>query len=273
MTAPTDHWIDTPSGRLYARSWPAPAGSSDRAPLVLLHDSLGSVALWRDFPAQLALAAGRQVVAYDRLGFGQSDPHPGRLGGDFIADEARGGFAALVGHLGMERHYLMGHSVGGGMALSIAAAEPARCLGVITISAQAFVEDRTLAGIRVAQAQFAEPGQLARLAKHHGDKAAWVLSAWIDSWLAPGFANWSLDPILPRVRCPVLTLHGERDEYGSSRHPERIVAGVAGPARYLPLAGYGHVPQRENPAVVLAAVSEFFAQHGDASAGQRQMAG
>ncbi|MCQ4165892.1 alpha/beta hydrolase [Tahibacter sp. P2K] len=140
------------------------------------------------------------------------------------------------------------------MAVSCAAAWPADCRGLIAESAQAFVEDRTVQGIRAAQQAFAEPGQLERLRKYHGDKAAWVLSAWIDSWLAPAFAGWSLDADLRKVRCPALVIHGEHDEYGSIRHPQRIAQQIPGAATLRILSDCAHVPHRERTAAVLGDV-------------------
>jgi pimeloyl-ACP methyl ester carboxylesterase len=256
----TEFRIPTASGHLFAQRWDAStAASPGVAPLILLHDSLGCVALWRDLPERLASATGRTVIAYDRLGFGRSDPNPGQLGPDFIHNEAREGFAALKSALGLERLTVFGHSVGGGMAVGIAAAYPEACDAIITVSAQSFLEDRTLAGIRAAQQAFAEPGQVDRLRRHHGDKAPWVLSAWINTWLSPEFAHWSLDADLPHVHCPNLVLHGRRDEYGSERHAERIAELSAGPST-LHIDDWGHVPHREAPDDVVALVAAWLAQ-------------
>lgn len=252
------HWIDTSHGRLFAQCWSPPEARA--APVVLLHDSLGCVSLWRDFPARLAQRSGRRVIAYDRLGFGRSSAYPGTLPPSFIEDEAHGGFAALCRQLGLGEFVLLGHSVGGGMAVACAAAYPQACRGVISESAQAFVESATLEGIRTAERQFAEPGQLERLHKYHGEKANWVLRAWIDTWLSSAFSQWSLDAQLSRVRCPLLSLHGDHDEYGSRRHPERIVALAAGPSSLQVVADCAHVPHREHPDVVLAAIAAFLVQ-------------
>ena len=111
-----------------------------------------------------------------------------------------------------------------------------------------------------AQQEFALPGGLGKLAFWHGERAAWVLDAWTGTWLDPAFADWSLDPVLPRVRCPVLALHGDRDEYGSEAFPRRIVAGVAGPARMVLLDDCGHMPHREHPGRVLAEIAAFVSQ-------------
>lgn len=258
MTSFADHTLDTAAGRLFARVWGEPRRDPGaRATFLLFHDSLGSVELWRDFPGRLATATGRAVVAYDRLGFGRSDLHPGRLTLDFMREEARTSVPALIEQLGLGALVPFGHSVGGAMAVATAARFPERCAAVITESAQAFVEDRTVAGIRAAQASFVAPGQVERLARYHGDKARWVLDAWIETWLAPDFATWRLDDDLRQLRCPVLALHGDRDEYGSPAHPERIRSVPAGPARAVLLEGFGHVPHREQPEVVLTHVAEF----------------
>ena len=254
-----DSWIDSRGGRLFARRW-QPEGEPQDAPLILLHDSLGCVELWRDFPMRLAQAAGRTVIAYDRLGFGRSDRHPGRQGFDFIAAEAQQGFAAVCQHFALEGFVAVGHSVGGAMATECAAALPERCQALITLAAQTLVEPCTLAGIRAAARTFAQPGQLERLQRYHGDKAAWVLDAWVDTWLADEFRDWSLDETLAKVRCPLLAIHGEHDEYGSRLHPERFAALAAGAAQMLILPGCGHVPQRECPEQVLQAVARFLSR-------------
>ena len=161
--------------------------------------------------------------------------------------------------LGLDAFVIMGHSVGGGMAVSCAAAYPEACKGLITESAQAFVEPRTLAGIQEAKTQFAKPGQLERLQKYHGEKAEWVLRSWTDTWLSAGFREWNLDGALANVCCPVLAIHGELDEYGSALHPQRICAGSRGGRHLLMLPDCGHVPHREHQVVVLDAVWRFLA--------------
>ena len=251
-----DHCIESDRGRLFARRW-APRLPASRVPIILLHDSLGSVELWRDFPAALSTHTARPVIAYDRLGFGRSDAYPGKLALDFIASEVDTSFAAVCEQLDIDRFILFGHSVGGGMAVHCAAKRPDACAALITESAQAFVEDRTLRGIEEASALFADPAQLARLAKYHGDKAQWVLDAWIGSWLSPAFASWSLDQTLPQLRSPLLVIHGSEDEYGSPRHPERIVALAGAAAQLALMPDTRHVPHREREAEVIERVSAF----------------
>ena len=130
---------------------------------------------------------------------------------------------------------------------------------MVSESAQAFVEPRTRDGIRDAKAAFASDAQMARLQRWHGDKARWVLEAWTEVWLDASFDDWSLRDCLPRVHCPVLAIHGDGDEYGSLSFPCTIADGVAGPSRMVALQGCGHVPHREQEAVVFEIVTEFLA--------------
>jgi len=256
----TDHRIGTERGTLFARAWaPTDVRRDLDATILLFHDSLGCVDLWRDFPQRLAVATHRSVVAYDRLGFGRSDAHPGRLPVTFIRDEAATVVPRVCETLGLDAIIPFGHSVGGGMAIATGARWPERCAAVVTEAAQTFVEDRTVAGLRAARSDFDRPGQLERLARYHGAKARWVLDAWIETWLSAEFADWRLDDDLRGVRCPTLALHGDRDEYGSARHPERIASLTNGPSRAVILEGCGHVPHREQPTRVLAEVATFLA--------------
>lgn len=253
----TDHWIDERLGRFFARAWHPHLSDAGRPAILLFHDSLGCVELWRDFPETLARATGHPVVAYDRLGFGRSDPCPGALAADFIHAEAIRNVPALTHQLGLGLLIPFGYSVGGAMAVATAGRMPERCTALVTMSAQAFVEDRTIDGLKEAQRMFSAPDQIERLARYHGDKARWVLSAWIDTWLAPSFADWTLDADLARVRCPLLALHGDRDEYGSLAHPERITTQTHGPSEMVVVPDCGHVPHREQSGVVLRALERF----------------
>lgn len=252
-----DRRIETGQGSVLARRWRPVEGSAELPPILLFHDSLGCIGLWREFPETLARATGRTVVAYDRLGFGESDPRTDTLDGDFIRIEAEQVVPLLCDALDIDRFVAFGHSVGGGMAVHCASLYPERCVALVTESAQAFVEERTRAGIREARDSFRDPAQFTRLARYHGDKTRWALSAWIDTWLSPGFAGWSLDEVLPQVVCPTLVIHGADDEYGSVAHPQRIAGSVRGPSFMEILPGTRHVPHREQEAWVAARVAAF----------------
>lgn len=254
-----DLCIETDHGRLFACLWSAdPQGlSAEDAPIVLFHDSLGCIELWRGFPAQLAAATGKAVVAYDRLGFGRSDAHPGELSVGFVGNEAESAFSALKEQLGIRDFIAFGHSVGGGMAVHCADRHRAHCQALVTESAQAFVEDRTLEGIRAAKQGFQAEGQLERLSRYHGEKARWVLDAWTETWLSPAFADWSLEAEVQRLDCPVLAIHGGKDEFGSAAHPQRIAQLTRNHSQVLLIDDCGHVPHRESAGLVLQAVGDF----------------
>ncbi|KLJ01140.1 alpha/beta hydrolase [Luteimonas sp. FCS-9] len=251
-----EHALDTPRGTVHATAWTHTGGGAAGAPILLFHESLGCVAAWGSFPARLALATGRGVVAWDRIGYGRSTPRQALPGPGFVEDEAAFAIGTVVPALGLGRVVVFGHSTGGSMALLAAAHRPAECEAAVAVSAQAFVEARTVAGVRAARDAFAvDPARFARLQRLHGPRARWVLDAWTETWLAPWFAGWRLVDALPAVRCPVLALHGRSDPFGSEAHPEAIVAHVGGPARCVLLPGCGHVPHREREAEVLQAVA------------------
>lgn len=252
----TDKLVTVAGGEIAARIW-TPTRSRHSAPLVMLHDSLGSIEQWRELPRLFAFRLERPVIAYDRLGFGQSSPRVALPSPHFVEEEATVHFPALQHQLGIDKFALFGHSVGGGMSLAIAANHPSSCCAVISESAQAFVEDRTANGIRAAERAFATPGTFQKLAKWHGDKARWVLDAWTKVWLSDEFKTWSVESFLARITCPVLTIHGDQDEYGSVAFPERILAGVQGPSEMQILKGCGHVPHRERQEEVVAMVVSF----------------
>ena len=256
MTHVHETFLPLDGGRIFVRTW-TPDAPSTQAPVLMLHDSLGCVDLWRGFPDSLCQRLGRKIIAYDRLGFGRSDARNGRPSLRFVEEEAEEVFPQLYAALKLGHMVLFGHSVGGGMAANIAARPPDDCGAVITVSAQAFVEQRTVAGIQHAKRQFEDPAQFARLSRYHGDKAQWVLDAWTGTWLSPDFADWSLFDVLPQVACPVLAVHGESDEYGSHRFPESIAERASGPSSALILENCGHIPHREQPDALLDAVDRF----------------
>ena len=257
---PENVWVNHPEGRIFLRNWTPPPDSSElQSPIVLFHDSLGCVDLWREFPAELCAGTQRRVIAYDRLGFGRSDARRDKLCLDFIADEANSYFPIIREQLGLRKFIAFGHSVGGGMAIHCGADFAEDCEALITESAQVFPEDRTLQSIASAREQFKDDTQLERLKKYHGEKTKWVLDAWTESWLHPEFASWSLASVLPRVTCPVLAIHGIHDEYGSAVHPEMIGRLCHGPTRVEILPDTYHVPHRERPELVVGLVSQFLA--------------
>lgn len=238
-----EFFVDVEGGSIYIKKW-IPDNPKYTSPIVLMHDSLGCVDLWRNFPEQLARSLSCVVIAYDRLGFGRSSVNKNIPSVNFIWDEADFYFQHIKSAAQFNSYYLFGHSVGGAMSIGIAAVDK-ECIGVITESAQAFVEALTIEGIKEAEILFKLPEQMERLNRWHGNKALWVLNAWIDVWLSSEFSSWSLQPRLNKVTCPVLALHGDKDEYGSNAFPDYIVKNVAGKSTMIIFKNCGHVPHKE----------------------------
>ncbi|WP_417798806.1 alpha/beta fold hydrolase [Terasakiella pusilla] len=250
--------IETVHGPLAVTYWD-PAVQSQKSPLIMFHDSLGAISLWRQFPALLALKTGRRVIAYDRFGFGKSAIRTDKLSADFVPQEPALVLPILKEEFGFSNFIAMGHSVGGAMAIEAAAQFPNDCASLVTIAAQTFAEDVTLNGIREAKKLFADPAQLQRLEKYHGPRTEWVVSAWIDTWLSDEFQQWTLNDALPKIICPALVIHGSDDEYGSTIHTDIISKKTSGPVTVEILQGGHHMPHRESEDFVLTLIEEFLA--------------
>ncbi|MEQ8966108.1 MAG: alpha/beta hydrolase [Azospirillaceae bacterium] len=256
-----------------AESSPGDDAGSSSTPLVLLHEGLGSIALWRrkavDVAAFLAAATGRPVFAYDRLGFGGSDPLPGPRAVDYLHDEAERLLPAVLDAAGIERAALVGHSDGATIALLAAAALPDRVAAAVSEAAHVIVEPETLAGIRRARAAFhaANSRLRAGLERAHGDKTETTFANWADLWLTPDFARFDMTGRLGAVTCPVLALQGDGDEYGTPRQLALIEAGVAGPVETWLVPECRHVPHHQAPAAVLPRIAAFLRAVATADAG------
>lgn len=253
----SEQFITVHNASIYVKTW-TPQNVLDSVPIILLHDSLGCTEMWRDFPALLAEKTGRVVSSYDRWGFGKSSERNDLPSVQFISEEGETHLPAILNSLGINKFFLFGHSVGGAMAVVTAGVLKDRCLGIITESAQAFVEDRTREGISKAQIDFADVTMFSRLKKYHGEKTPWVLDAWIKVWLSSEFSQWSLRSDLPKVHCPVMAIHGDSDEYGSVKFPEMISSLAAGHTEMQIIPSCGHVPHREKPEVILNLCARFY---------------
>ena len=258
MSQQVEQFVDVPGGKVFVKSW-IPEKIANEVPIILLHDSLGCTEMWRDFPAKLAESTRRKIYSYDRLGFGKSSGRIGLPAVRFVNEESEIYLPAILKALSVDEFILFGHSVGGGMAVVAAGTFARQCKSIITESAQVFVEDRTREGISQAKKDFADPKIFAKLEKYHGDKTQWVLDAWIEVWLSAEFANWSLKPELPRMNCPALIIHGDKDEYGSVKFPQMISDLASGPTQKQIIKDCGHVPHREKPELILEIVTKFIA--------------
>ena len=254
--------IATPRGRIAVRRVaPTRARAPARRPILLLHEALGSITQWRDFPTVLADRLGRSVIAWDRLGHGASDPMvPPPRGVDYLERLAWEEMPAIVAALDLDAPpVLFGHSDGGSIALLYAARHAVAA--VIAEAAHVVVEPETLAGIAAARAAWCETDLPQRLARHHGDKTEALFRAWSDTWTAPWFRDWSIEAPCRAITAPTLVLQGDGDAYASTAHVERIRALPAGPAEGAILSDCGHAPHHENRAAVLDAVAAFLERH------------
>ena len=247
-------------GRLEFARWGA--GRSGKAPLVLLHEGLGCVSTWRDWPAELARATGREVFAYSRFGYGGSSALERPWPLDFMLREARTVLPGLLEAAGIRSAVLVGHSDGGTIALYAAAAAVAGVHGVVTLAAHAFNEPRCIAGIVAAREAFRSGSLRAGLLRHHRERTDEVFWGWCDAWLHPDFEGWSMEEELDRVSVPLLAVQGRDDAYGTLRQVEVIAARTAGPCETLVLDECGHSPHRDQGAATAEAIARFVAGLG-----------
>ncbi|WP_266206314.1 alpha/beta fold hydrolase [Pontibacter kalidii] len=219
--------------------------AANRSVLLFLHDSLGCINLWRDFPERLAQATGCTTLIYDRQGYGQSSPFESiNRGQDYLEQEADV-LERLLDKLQIPQAILFGHSDGGSIALIAAAKYKNRVKAIVTEGAHVFVEEETLEGIREAVKAYQTTNLPQKLQKYHGSKTEAVFRAWTDTWLSAGFRRWNIEHFLPSILCPVLIIQGEADEYGTLAQVEALVQQAQGPVHRLILSGIGHTPHRE----------------------------
>jgi pimeloyl-ACP methyl ester carboxylesterase len=232
--------------------------------LVFLHEGLGSVALWRDWPRQVCDAGGFRGLVYSRPGYGRSTPRPHdeKWPVDFMHTQALEVLPALLLEVGVdaaaEPPWLIGHSDGGSIALIHAAGFPECVAGLVVLAPHVFVEDVSIRSIERARHTYLTTDWKVKLARYHDDpdSAFW---GWNDIWLDPAFRHWSIEAILPAITKPVLAVQGEDDEYGTMAQVDRIARRVP-QAQLLKLAACGHSPQGDQPRRVIQAIVDFIAQ-------------
>lgn len=233
-----------------------PAAMAGRPELVLLHEGLGCVAMWRDFPEKLAAATGCRVIVGSRAGYGGSEAYPEARTPRYLHREAEEALPALLAALHVERPVIIGHSDGGSITLIFAGAFPEVPLGIVVMAPHEFVEAETLAGIRRARSAWESTDLPKKLARYHHAQTERVFRDWSDCWLSPLFRDWNIEDYLPKIRCPVLAIQGVDDEYATLRQIDAIAERVPG-TRLLKLDRCGHDPQRDQEAAVLGALVEF----------------
>src|SRR5256885_15960074 len=234
-------------------------GDAGRPPLVFLHEGLGSIRQWRDFPASVAAASGCRALVYDRYGYGQSDVlAESRRTVRFMHDEALTALPQFFESLRIENPVLIGHSDGASIAL-IHAGAGHDVRGVVAMAPHVFIEPLCLNSIVIAAQQFEATDFGEKLGRYHRD-ARKTFYGWADVWLDADFKGWDIrDDYLPRVACPVLAIQGYDDVYGTMVQLDELARRVKGPCELLKLEDCGHAPFREQPEKTLAAVTRFVA--------------
>jgi len=253
-----DLWIEAGGARLEARVWGPPP---DVAPsIVMLHEGLGSVGLWRDFPERLAAATGWGVLAYSRQGHGQSDPCALPRPLDYMTIEGQRVLPQVLDAVGFQRGVLLGHSDGASIAaLYMGGVRDHQVRGLILLAPHFFVEDCSIEAITAARIAYEESDLRARLARHHAHVDA-AFRGWNDAWLDPGFRDWDITETLGSLRVPVLAVQGLDDPYGSRAQVEIVEREMYAPAKVHLIGNCGHAPHLEHPEKVLALVADYLAR-------------
>jgi pimeloyl-ACP methyl ester carboxylesterase len=233
-------------------------GPAGPAPIVFLHEGLGSVAMWRDWPAQVCKAAARAGMVYSRLGYGRSQSIPdvrgvNRRQADYMHREALDVLPALLQACGIERPVLLGHSDGATIALLHASRFPVSAC--IVMAPHVIVEEVALRAIEQARTAWESTDLAQRLGRYHDDPAC-AFRQWNDVWLSPAFRDFDIRAECRRITAPLLAIQGVNDEYGTLAQLDEIVA-AAPQTQRLVLSDCGHSPQRDQSAAVLAALTEF----------------
>lgn len=229
----------------------------DRPTIIFLHDSFGCIKLWRDFPEKLGEMTKCNVLIYERIGYGNSDPmDTHHRENNYLEDEAAI-FNDLIKMWNLDKVILFGHSDGGSISLLEAAKYPKDIRAIITVGAHVFVEDITIGGIDEAVEMYKTGDLKAKLAKYHGDNVENVFWSWADTWRSEKFRSWNMERFLPMIKCPSLIIQGEKDEYGSIKQVESIVNNTTGKSEAFIVSNAGHTPYKEVPQVVLKKSAEF----------------
>ena len=240
-------------------------GAGNRASVVMLHEGLGSVSMWRDFPKRLAAQSAHSVVVVSRLGYGQSDPLPdgpdpaaprrNLRKPDYMHREAFDVLPVLLAALQVERPVLFGHSDGASIALLYASQHPVT--GVIAMAPHVRVEDVSIKSIEEARSAWEETDLPEKLGKYHDDVEG-AFRGWNDVWLHPDFRAWNIEAELPLIKAPILAIQGEDDQYGTLYQIEEIQRRNAR-TRLFKIPQCKHSPHRDQPDIVMGAVQSFLA--------------
>jgi len=270
-------FVDVPFGARTVsieHAWIAPSHTA--APLVVfLHEGLGSVAMWKDYPQKLCDEGGYRGLVFSRVGYGRSTPRPRdeRWPPDFMDAQAREFLPRFFARLGIgadgAKPWLLGHSDGASIALIHAAACPETVAGVIAVAPHIVVEELAIRSIQAAKHAYVTADLKSRLARYHDDPDS-AFGGWSDAWLAPEFRGWSIEAILADLRCPILAVQGEDDEYGTPAQVQGIRQ-RAPQTTVIVFPNCGHSPHRDQPEALTQAVKDFIVRYSPAPTRQGEM--
>jgi pimeloyl-ACP methyl ester carboxylesterase len=256
--------------RLEVASWGPPPAEAPT--IVMLHEGLGCVALWRDFPATLAAATGWGVLAYSRAGHGQSDPADLPRPLDFMTREALQVLPGVLAAAGVGTAVLMGHSDGATIsAIYAGSVADMRIRGLVLIAPHFFTEEMGLAEIAKAREAYESGDLKSRMARFHADPEN-TFRGWNDTWLNPEFKNWNVAEVIDYLRIPALAVQGEDDQYGTRAQIDELESRSYAPVDVVMIPGCKHAPHTEAPEALMAAVTEFVARLARIEAAQPETA-
>lgn len=228
-----------------------------RPTLVFLHEGLGCIEIWRDFPETLCESIDCSGLVYDRRGYGGSEMFEGPWPVDYLEMESLIYLPDLLKECNIDNAILVGHSDGGTIALITAASHSNLISGIITEAAHIFVEQITIDGIRSAVKAFETTSLKEKFARYHKKNTETIFYRWADRWLSPEFQNWNIQDILPKITCPALILQGKDDEYGTAAQVMGIADRVSGPVDVKLIPNCGHAPHFQAKNTVLSEMTRF----------------
>lgn len=232
----------------------------DRPTIIFLHDSLGCIKLWRDFPEKLGKLTNCNILIYDRQGYGASCSFSYSKRDNHYMEQEADLLNELLDFWQIDKAFLFGHSDGGSIALIVAGKYPKKIQGIITEGAHIFVEDATINGIEEAIKLYKTTDLKNKLEKYHGNKADEMFWAWASTWTSNEFRNWNIEKFLPKIECCSLIIQGEEDEYGTLKQVENIIVKTDRRSKRLVIPNVKHTPHKQVPELILQKSSEFINQ-------------
>lgn len=228
--------------------------------IVMLHEGLGALSLWRDLPRKLSNLINCSVFVYSRHGYGQSDFINSKFNAKYMHKEALNILPKILNHFDISNPILYGHSDGASIALIHASSADTGIMGLILEAPHVFVEEISLNGLKDAKKAFEQGGLKAGLAKHHREPEM-IFRCWNNIWLSPEFLTWNIVSCLSNIQCPALLIQGETVAYGTLSQLDTIEKNVSGICKKKILPNTGHSPHRENPKLVLRSIQQFISKN------------